>query len=72
MIEGRHNKRRCLRKILASQTDSEAIENLLSAHRGEMIGLALRFAWRDGLRRVELCALTWEQVDFASGVIRIS
>ena len=49
-----------------SPLDAAAMQRALAAHPDDLAGVALRLAWRAGLRRGELRALRWEQVDLAA------
>ncbi len=51
---------------------TEKLKKLLSENECSMVGIALRLAWRAGLRRSELHALRWEQVDFKNGSLRLA
>ena len=48
------------------------MERLLAAHSGDAAGVILRLAWREGLRRAEIAALRWEQVDFSAMLLRLT
>ena len=44
--------------------DRDAIRNILAAHEDDPAGIILRLAWEEGLKRGEILALKWNQVDF--------
>ena len=51
--------------------DAAAMERLLETYALDPTGIVLRLAWRAGLTRREICALTWDQVDFEAGLLRL-
>ena len=51
--------------------DEAAMARLLEKHGGDTAGLVLRLVWWAGLRREEICALTWEQVDLEASLLRL-
>lgn len=51
--------------------DEAAMARLLEKHGGDTAGLVLRLVWRAGLKREEICALTWEQVDLEAELLRL-
>ena len=55
-----------------NQAQKEALLRLLQARRGTAAELILRLAWQAGLNRTQIHALTWGQVDFAQGEIRLT
>lgn len=52
--------------------DEQAMRRLLSEHASDLPGIVLRLAWLEGLKRDEICALTWEQVDFERQLLRLT
>lgn len=52
--------------------DGAAMERLLEAYALEPTGIVLRLAWRAGLTRREISALTWEQVDLDERALRLA
>ena len=53
------------------QPDEEAMRRLLRKHAWDPTGLILRLAWLEGLSRREIAALTWDDVDFEAGLLRL-
>ena len=53
------------------QPDGAAMQRLLARHVNDATGVILRLAWCEGLTRDEIATLTWEQVDFAAGELRL-
>ena len=51
--------------------DTAAMERALNKHRFDATGIVMNLAWRTGLSRKEICELTWEQVDFDAGLLRL-
>ena len=51
--------------------EPERMEELLAAHPGDAPGVILRLAWRAGLKRKEISALTWPQVDRSADLLRL-
>ena len=51
--------------------DAAAMERALDRHRFDVTGIIMNLAWRAGLSRKEICELTWEQVDFDAGLLRL-
>ena len=51
--------------------EQAAMEKLLAAHAHDAVGVVLRLAWYAGLKRKEIAALTWPEVDFTEGVLRL-
>ncbi|MBR1660479.1 MAG: winged helix-turn-helix transcriptional regulator [Oscillospiraceae bacterium] len=54
-----------------SPPDPSAMERLMARHDGDLTGLVLRLAWREGLKRAEIAALTWGQVDLEEALLRL-
>ena len=52
--------------------DEAAMARLLEANRLDPTGIVLRLAWRAGLTRKEICALTWDGVDLDGKLLRLS
>lgn len=59
--------------VPAAETEvtEECLYKLLEQEGASPVGLAVALSWRAGLRGTELAALTWEQVDFDAGRIRL-
>ena len=53
------------------RVDEFKLWKVLQAEKRSPAGLALWLAWQMGLQAREIAALTWEQVDFEAGVIRL-
>ena len=53
------------------QVDEFKLWKVLQAERDTPAGLALWLAWQMGLQAQEIVALTWDQVDFDKGIIRL-
>lgn len=53
------------------QVDEFKLWKLLQAERDTAAGLAMWLGWQLGLQAQEMIALTWEQVDFEEGVLRL-
>ena len=53
------------------QVDEFKLWKVLQAERGTAAGLAMWLAWQLGLQAQEMIALTWEQVDFDAGMVRL-
>ena len=53
------------------RVDEFKLWKVLQAEKRSPAGLALWLAWQMGLQAREISALTWEQVDFEAGVIRL-
>ena len=51
--------------------DEFRLWKILQAEKDTAAGLALWLAWQMGLSGGEIVALTWDQVDFAAGVLRL-
>ena len=51
--------------------DEAAMARLLEKHSDDVAGLVLRLVWWAGLKREEICALTWDQVDFEASLLRL-
>lgn len=51
--------------------DEFRLWKILQAEKDTAAGLALWLAWQMGLSGGEIAALTWDQVDFAAGVLRL-
>ncbi len=51
--------------------DEFRLWKILQAERNTVAGLALWLTWQMGLSGGEIAALTWEQVDFEAGVLRL-
>ena len=51
--------------------DGAAMERLLEENRLDPTGIVLRLAWRAGLTRREICALTWDRVDLEAELLRL-
>lgn len=51
--------------------DGAAMERLLEENRLDPTGIVLRLAWRAGLTRREICALTWDRVDLEASLLRL-
>ena len=51
--------------------DAEAIERVIYNHRYDAVSIVVLLAWRAGLSRKEISDLTWEQVDFDAGLLRL-
>ncbi len=54
-----------------AQVDEFKLWKVLQAERETPAGLAMWLAWQLGLQAQEMVALTWEQVDFDGGVLRL-
>ena len=54
-----------------AQVDEFKLWKLLQAERDTAAGLAMWLGWQLGLQAQEMIALTWEQVDFQEGVLRL-
>lgn len=55
----------------AVQVDEFKLWKVLQAERETAAGLAMWLAWQLGLQAQEIIALTWEQVDFEKGFLRL-
>ena len=53
------------------QVDEFKLWKLLQTERSTAAGLAMWLGWQLGLQAQEMIALTWEQVDFQEGVLRL-
>ena len=53
------------------QVDEFKLWKLLQAERDTAAGLAMWLGWQLGLQAQEMIALTWEQVDFQEGLLRL-
>ncbi len=53
------------------QVDEFKLWKLLQTERSTAAGLAMWLGWQLGLQAREMIALTWEQVDFQEGVLRL-
>ncbi len=53
------------------QVDEFKLWKLLQTERSAAAGLAMWLGWQLGLQAQEMIALTWEQVDFQEGVLRL-
>lgn len=60
-----------MRKESFRRPDAAAMERLLETYGPDPTGIVLRLAWRAGLTRREISALTWEQVDFEACLLRL-
>lgn len=58
-------------KAPPAQVDEFKLWKLLQAERGTTAGLAMWLSWQMGLQAQEMTALTWEDVDFQRGVLRL-
>ena len=58
-------------KLPPAQVDEFKLWKLLQAERNTAAGLAMWLGWQLGLQAQEIIALTWEQVDFQEGVLRL-
>ena len=58
-------------KPSAAQVDEFKLWKLLQAERDTAAGLAMWLAWQLGLQGQEMIALTWEQVDLETGILRL-
>lgn len=58
-------------KAPPAQVDEFKLWKLLQAERGTTAGLAMWLSWQMGLQAQEMTALTWEDVDFQRGMIRL-
>lgn len=54
-----------------AQVDEFKLWKLLQAERDTAAGLAMWLGWQLGLQAQEMTALTWEQVDFQEGILRL-
>lgn len=54
-----------------AQVDEFKLWKVLQAERETAAGLAMWLGWQLGLQAQEMIALTWEQVDFENGLIRL-
>lgn len=54
-----------------AQVDEFKLWKLLQAERDTAAGLAMWLGWQLGLQAQEMIALTWDQVDFQEGVLRL-
>ena len=54
-----------------AQVDEFKLWKVLQAERGTAAGLAMWLGWQLGLQAQEMIALTWEQVDFKEGILRL-
>lgn len=59
------------KKPLPVQVDEFKLWKVLQAERGTAAGLAMWLAWQLGLQAQEIIALTWAEVDFDRGVLRL-
>lgn len=53
------------------QVDEFKLWKVLQAERGTAAGLAMWLGWQLGLQAQEMISLTWEQVDFEEGLLRL-
>jgi integrase len=60
------------RTRLNRNVDDKGIKDALYAAKRSPYGWLFRFALGSGLRRGELCALTWGDIDFATGVVSVT
>lgn len=54
-----------------AQVDEFKLWKVLQAERKTAAGLAMWLAWQLGLQAQEMIAITWEQIDFDRGVLRL-
>lgn len=59
-------------KAPPAQVDEFKLWKLLQAERGTVAGLAMWLSWQMGLQAQEMTALTWGDVDFRRGVLRLA
>ena len=59
-------------KAPPAQVDEFKLWKLLQAERGTAAGLAMWLSWQMGLQAQEMTALTWGDVDFRRGVLRLA
>jgi integrase len=59
-------------KLNRNVGDKQLKDALFAASRSPAYGWLFRFALGSGLRRGELCALTWGDIDFATGVVSVT
>ena len=55
----------------AKRPDEAAMRRILDRYSDSPEGTILRLAWLEGLSRKELNELTWDQVDFKTGDLKI-
>ena len=60
-----------MEKEILQQEDREKLQRALKRYRRELAGIVLRLAWRAGLTRKEIHALTWDKVDLNSLLLRL-
>lgn len=57
--------------FLYHRPDREQLETTLRKEKYRMVAVIIRLAWQLGLLRQEIHQLTWEQIDFASSLVRL-
>ena len=60
-----------MRKESFRRPDAAAMERLLKTYALDPTGIVLRLAWRAGLTRREICALTWDRIDLDGKLLRL-
>ncbi len=60
-----------MQEYVVNRPDEEAMKRILAENPDNAAGAILRLAWRAGLLRDEIQRLTWAQIDFLDGQVRL-